>query len=283
METGLPLPIPPLNAMPHFLAGLMYGMTAENNLEEIEACFQGGTTMYSEVEFALAELAKGGWDNETQAILEFGIVALQIPQALHTCENMGDDLAAFSEWSSIFLNPAELTKTVTKHYALHRKAIQADIAADKAHWAAEEWWQAGIVTADLLTLAIGPITPVYPTAMLSLDVLAVPDFVAGLIYGFTGDNDLPEIEACYDGGVQVQVDAENLLADLQNMDVRNAYKHVNALKADLKDATTKCTGMDEDIARIEAWAEIFTNPKELTVTVTKNWLLHKRGIEKDIA
>lgn len=119
--------------------------------------------------------------------------------------------------------------------------------------------------------------------MVGLDVLAVPDFVAGLIYGFTGDNDLPEIEACYTGGVQVQVDAENLLNDLQNLDVVNAYKHVNALKADLKDATTKCTGMDEDIARIEAWAEIFTNPKELTVTVTKNWLLHKRGIEKDIA
>jgi len=75
----------------------------------------------------------------------------------------------------------------------------------------------------------------------------------------------------------------NLLADLKKIDVVNAYKDKNALMRDLKDATTKCTGMDEDIARIEAWAEIFTNPKELTVTVSKNWLLHKRGIEKDIA
>jgi len=41
--------------------------------------------------------------------------------------------------------------------------------------------------------------------------------------------------------------------------------------------------MDEDLARIDAWAEIFTNPKELTVTVSKNWILHKRGIKKDIA
>lgn len=181
------------------------------------------------------------------------------------------------------MNPAELTKTVTKHYALHRNAINADIAADKAHWANEEWFAAGLVTADLMTIAIGPITPVYPTAMVSNNAMAVPDFVAGLIYGFTGDNDLEEIEACYTGGVQVQADAELLLADLQNLDVVNAYKHVNLLKADLKDATTKCTGMDEDLARIDAWAEIFTNPKELTLTVSKNWLLHKRGIKKDIA
>ena len=74
-------------------------MTAENNLEEIEACFQGGTTMYSEVEFALAELAKGGWDNETQAALEFGLVALMFPQALSTCKGMDDDIAAIEEWA----------------------------------------------------------------------------------------------------------------------------------------------------------------------------------------
>jgi len=119
--------------------------------------------------------------------------------------------------------------------------------------------------------------------MVGTDLMAVPDFVAGLIYGFTGDNDLEELEACYNGGIQVQTDAMDLLNDLENLDVINAYKHVNALKADIKDATTKCTGMDEDIARIEAWAEIFTNPKELTVTVSKNWLLHKRAIKKDIA
>ena len=42
-----------------------------------------------------------------------------------------------------------------------------------------------------------------------------------------------------------------------------------------------CTGMDDDFAAIEAWAEIFTEPVKLSETVTKNWLLHKRGIKKD--
>ena len=31
------------------------------------------------------------------------------------------------------------------------------------------------------------------------DAMAAPDFVAGLIYGFTGSNHLTEIEQCYSG------------------------------------------------------------------------------------
>ena len=34
----------------------------------------------------------------------------------------------------------------------------------------------------------------------AFDAMAVPDFVAGFIYGMTGDNHLSEIEACYQGG-----------------------------------------------------------------------------------
>jgi len=203
MQTDLPIPIPPIHAMPHFIGGLFYGLTAENHLEEFTACYTGGSTQFQEIEFALAEFGKDGWDHEVQAILELGIVVLQIPQTLHTCKNMGDDLAAFTDWASIFMNPAELTATITKHFALHKKAITADIAEEKAHWAAEEWWKAGITAADLLTIAIGPITPVYPTSIVNMSALAVPDFLAGLIYGFTGDNDLPELEACYEGGQQV--------------------------------------------------------------------------------
>ena len=30
-----------------------------------------------------------------------------------------------------------------------------------------------------------------------LDAMAVPDFIAGVIYGFTGDWKLDEIESCY--------------------------------------------------------------------------------------
>lgn len=40
--------------------------------------------------------------------------------------------------------------------------------------------------------------------MTTVSVLAIPDFVAGLAYGLTGENNLVEIESCYDGGVVME-------------------------------------------------------------------------------
>ena len=40
-----------------------------------------------------------------------------------------------------------------------------------------------------------------------LDAMAVPDFVAGFIFGLTGDNHLAEIEQCYSGGQDIVNDA----------------------------------------------------------------------------
>jgi hypothetical protein len=120
--------------MPKFLAGFLYGMTAENHLDELAHCYQGGHLMFEEVEFALSHLHTALGNDTLEGVLELAIVALQIPQTLHTCHGMGDDVIAFKEWASIFHNPAELIATVSKHVALHRKAIKADIAMAKAEW-----------------------------------------------------------------------------------------------------------------------------------------------------
>lgn len=241
--------------------------------------------MYNEIEFALSELKGNGWDPTVQAILEFGIVALQIPQALHNCRNMGDDLLAIEEWASIFTHPEELSATIAKHMALHHKHITDDIAADKAHWKNEEFWTAGVTTADLATVAIGPITPHYPEMYqaVGMDALAIPDFIAGLIFGFTGDNQLEEIEGCYNDDTSIVTDAQNLYNDLVHGDFVKAI-HDNAVFATALDtALTDCENMDDDFRRIKEWGAIFTEPEVLAKTVAKNWLLHKRHIKKDWA
>ena len=83
-----------VNAGADFVAGFMFGMTGDNQLTEIEACFNGGQLMVTEVEAGIADLKKGGWNNDTQAAMQFGLAALQIPQALATCEGMDEDIAA---------------------------------------------------------------------------------------------------------------------------------------------------------------------------------------------
>ena len=41
----------------------------------------------------------------------------------------------------------------------------------------------------------------------ALDAMSIPDFIAGFMFGMTGDNHLAEIEACYQGGEQIATDS----------------------------------------------------------------------------
>jgi hypothetical protein len=46
------------------------------------------------------------------------------------------------------------------------------------------------------------------------------------------------------------------------------------LNNEIENALTACQNLDGDIARIEAWGDIFTDPLRLSETVMKNWVLH---------
>jgi len=104
---------------------------------------------------------------------------------------------ALESWAKIFTNPTELVSTVTKHYLLHKKAITADIDAAEADWKNHLYYKAGNDVADLLTLAVGPVVVPAPAMMMMPPVdPMVPDFTAGLIYGFTGHDHKAELEGC---------------------------------------------------------------------------------------
>jgi hypothetical protein len=70
---------------------------------------------------------------------------------------MDEDIAAIEAWGQIFTDPARLTADVTKRYLLHKKAIKADAALAEADWNSGNYFQAGVDTAALMTLAVGPI------------------------------------------------------------------------------------------------------------------------------
>jgi hypothetical protein len=110
-------------AIPDFVAGFVYGLTGDNNLEEIEACYQGGEVMATEIEAGIADIKVGNTDHYIQAGLQFALAATQIPGALSTCEGMGDDLSAIEQWASIFKDPAKLAKKLALHYATHKAKI----------------------------------------------------------------------------------------------------------------------------------------------------------------
>lgn len=116
-----------------------------------------------------------------------------------------------------------------------------------------------------------------------LDAMAVPDFVGGFVYGMTGDNHLTEIEACYNGSTDVVQDVEKAVSKIEAGDYIRGFAEIGIIINEFPSTLTSCKNMDDDIAAIESWATIFTEPEKLAKTLSKNWLLHRRTIKDDLA
>ena len=116
-----------------------------------------------------------------------------------------------------------------------------------------------------------------------IDALAVPDWIAGFVFGLTGDNHLAEIEKCYTGGKDLVADAEKALADIKSGSFIKGVQDVAKVIQDLPYELLDCENMHEDIGKIETWGEEFTHPVSLVKKISKNWLLHGVDVKKDIA
>lgn len=238
--------------------------------------------MTSEIEKGIADIKKGGWDNDTQAALQFGLAALQIPQSLSTCENMDTDIAAIEAWAQIFTDPSKLATVLAKHYAFHKAEIQGDITTLETDWDADLFFQAGDDLAALMTVAVGPIETTWNDLLLP-PLNLVPDFTAGLIYGFTGDNHLDELRTCMKDINPLVDDAEQAIDDLKSLKFIEGVEDLGNIIWLLPDAVSSCDNMDDDMTAIMAWADIFKHPTKLAKTVSKNWIFHGTQTKKDIA
>lgn len=266
-------------AVPDFLAGFVYGMVGDNKLTEIEACATGFEVMGPEIEAGIADLKKGGTDNDIQAALQFGLVALQVPQALKTCEGMGDDLAAIEAWAQIFTNPTSLAAAVSKHYLFHKSEIQADITALETDWTAQKYFTAGSDLAALLTLAVGPIQSTLGDAA---PQYLLPDLFAGWISGVDGDAPFADdaalksyMEGCFvlDATVSSALDTAIGLFDLGGED--NIKAGVQDLLAVVPQIFAGYSGCSQESANVAAIQSYYTyimnmNPDVRFTMVLKN-------------
>lgn len=197
---------------------------------------------------------------------------------------MGDDLKAIESWAAIFKSPSDLMADVTKHLLLHRKEIMGDVHTIKVDWSGAEYYQAGKATADLLTVAIGPVE-VPETNELGLDLMMLPDLAAGFVYGMVGDNHLTEIEACYAGVSPLWTFLDAALKDLEAFHIFAAIKQMELFVFHFQEDMAPCMhgAMSDDLQAIEQWATIFTHPETLVAQATKHFLIHKKRITGDIA
>ena len=137
-----------IKAVPHYTAGFIYGMTGANHLHEIENCYHTSSSLLTDAHQALNDIQEGDW---TKAMFSLRKILKEYPDTLTTCKNLDEDLATIDDWATIFTQPEALAKTAGKNFLLHRKTIMGDINDEKDHWAAGQYFNAGIDTAMALT------------------------------------------------------------------------------------------------------------------------------------
>jgi len=207
---------------------------------------------------------------------------------------MGPDVNAIEQWAAIFKDPAQLSLVVSKHFALHLKAIKADIATTKEQWAAGQYYKSGVTAADLLTLAVGPIVVPTPAANgfasnsrqdlpdpVGMPIKAQYEFASGFAFGFTEVNNLTAFELCYNEDASSFVYVKQAMAEFMQGNVPAAMADLALFGAALPADVAVCEAAKIDLTAVEAWATIFSNKPALIADVTKRYLLHKRAIDND--
>ena len=119
-----------------------------------------------------------------------------------------------------------------------------------------------------------------------MDIEGAEEFVGGLIYGLIQKDDLPEIQKCLKNGETLEVEITNAISDFSKGDIQDVIKAVQELGQIVKELPQDlddCKAIDDDIAKIEAWGQIFLNPVALVQTLTKNLLANWKDVSADIS
>lgn len=257
-QTSLAAPHDPLSGA-KFIAGFLYGISGEDQHTELVQCVSDGEDVVGKAEALLAEIEAGSIEVSYQLVHE---LVGAVREATSACEDMNGDWLAIWSWGMQIADPIGLSIRASHAWLTHHDEFKRDVALEHADYHAGNYFKAGVDTADICVLLAGPPhfpePPLATAAAANLDLLAVPDFAAGMLYGFTGDNQLPEVEACFAGGQTIEAEAAALLRDLEAHSFVHAMKDGRKLMADFHSALASCEGMDDDLQRIAAWAEIFT-------------------------
>lgn len=135
-------------------------------------------------------------------------------------------------------------------------------------------------------MAIGPIdvtpTMVESNEMPGFQIKSVPDFVAGFLYGWTGDNHLTEVEACWTSDLPIVGDLRSAGEELLNLHFIKSIELFEKAVFNLQIAMEPCHNMQDDLAALKAWSAIFKEPAHLLEDVSVHWELHKHAIKGDI-
>ena len=138
-------------------AGIMYGITKRENLDDLATCFYGADEFVFDLVKSFQMLTSrtlAGLINGATLLLE---TVLYIPSDLINCYKSVDDAKALEQWASIFIKPKELTATIEFNIKHHFPAISIELAKAKKLYAQEFYFNFGEALGEIVVIVTTPI------------------------------------------------------------------------------------------------------------------------------
>jgi len=270
--------------VPDFTAGLIFGFTGHDHKAELEGCMTDLQPLADDAMKTLADLKALHF---LAVAGDIGNFIWMLPNAVSSCEKLEElnaDLQVMLNWAEILKNPLKVSKIASKNWLFHGTEIKADVATEQADWAKGDYYGAGDYTAKAM-LTLVPLNSVNEAIDLPpLDPM-VPDFTAGLIMGFTGNDHRAQLEGCMTNLQPLADDAMKTLADLKAFHFLAVAGDIGNFIWMLPNAVSSCeqlTQLNADLQVMLNWAEILKHPMKVSKIASKNWLFHGTEIKADI-
>ena len=139
-------------------AGIIFGITQEEHLTTLNECMVGADTFADDVIKGTEWIIE--WDLRSVIVGARAISRAinNLPTYVEHCEQSGEDLAALKEWSSIFLQPANLVQTIAGNAMNHLPKISVDVTKAKRALARHEYFKFGDEMGKVIALLTEPLT-----------------------------------------------------------------------------------------------------------------------------
>jgi len=270
--------LPDLRDSVQFLGGFFDQIAMDNNMDELMVCTNEAQ---DEVALAFTVIDELNAGKKVKAAADMARFQQNLQVVINDCMSMQDDILRLKAWTSIFSDQTELVSTITKNILKKPIKVTNDIKATEADWSSGNYNQSGADFAKLMEIGLGPIPTMMGELMPMIDLLSVPEFLAGFMEGMVGESDLTEIESCYSGVTPLVHYAQSAISDVLHLQIVKAIENLEAFIYHFQLDLAPCTHMQDDLKSIESWAAQFKNPAALIPEITKHVLFHKKKIESD--
>ena len=112
--------------------------------------------------------------------------------------------------------------------------------------------------------------------------MSVPNYIAGFLYGLTGDLELVTIQDCYSESKGLISWIDKFIYDIKNKNLIGAHRAFKKFRKNLDDTVESCQGFKDDLQLFGDWWELWAEPKELIQTAEINMIRNRKDIMRDV-